>query len=292
MQDNDDTISKNIKTNKFGEGEVEHFQMVYDTLDLISKAGEIKEKYDIDLNSFVKEICFNNIISAINDYFLCFNNQLATMSPEQIIELLSDPNLKNSMNDFTVAMENEDYELAASILKPLSSMFKCDSDVTADDLKNPDSELNKKGVQFKNQFKDNYLELANKYTVINNMDVIELENFWSTAYGYSSMLYGDKENQTIYFAPPRPKTDHQTMMKDPKYKDCFTTAGVKISAKLLAASGTLATALANCGGWVNPYMIGGCMTVATGAYAFTVWSAYDTYNTSVENCMFHYQQGY
>jgi hypothetical protein len=69
---------------------------------------------------------------------------------------------------------------------------------------------------------------------------------------------------------------------------CIQDAGLACTAALTLATVSYTISLANCSAYVIPWAIGACLIVNTVIYAAACYSAYDTYNTKVENCNFRY----
>ncbi|MFV0501453.1 MAG: hypothetical protein ACK5MH_07700 [Bacteroidales bacterium] len=259
--------------------------IIFDTIEVFHKASRIEEEYNIDLNSFVQEIYFQNLVAAINEQFLCFNNYLQTLSPNEIQELFNNIEFNDMLNQFSIAMENEDYDLAVNIIEPLSSLFKCNKDLTGEDFKYINSEVNERRLLFQNRINENITELSNKYNKLSNIEEEEFEFILSTAFEYSGMLYGDQENQNIFFAPPgaNPQS-HNEMMKDPAYRSCYETAGAGLSLGLGTASTKLAIKSAKCGLKVIPALIGRCIAIEIVSYGIEVYGLCNVYNLTIENC--------
>ncbi|MFV0500147.1 MAG: hypothetical protein ACK5MH_00965 [Bacteroidales bacterium] len=281
--------ANNNQTNQYSLKRLENSPIIFDTLEVLHKANRIEEEYNIDLNSFVQEIYFQNLVAAINEQFLCFNNYLQTLSPNEIQEVLNNIEFNDMINQFSIAMENEDYDLAASIIAPLSSLFKCDGSLVAEDFQDVNSEVNNRIVYTQTVIKESMTELSESYG-ISHIGEEELEFILSTAFEYSGMQYGNQENQNIFFAPPgaNPNT-HDVMMKDSAYKKCYNTAGAVFSAGLAVLSTKLAINSAKCGFQIVPALIARCLAMEVMWYGLDVISAGITYNVAVNLCAKDYQ---
>jgi hypothetical protein len=123
-------------------------------------------------------------------------------------------------------------------------------------------------------------ELRISYPQINNMSESDYALLLLTAF-QASYLYGNTKLDfpLINFLP------------QPDFlKDCINTAAVKATASITAATTALTIGLAGCAKAINPWAIGGCMIVQAGFYAYAVYQAWDSYNTSVELCNLKYKK--
>lgn len=264
----------------------ENVYVSYDTISIYERSAEIKNKYGIDLDLFVKDANFQGIVCSMNNDFSCFVNAISKMSQEEILALVNNPSLSDNFQAFYNAMDVQDYELALELIRPLSSVFKCEGEMALDDLINKESDLYAKINN--NKINENYNALKSTYSVLSELSDNEVELVLSTAFEFSGMRYGNEENQSIFFVPPPPDgiITQEMMMKDPTYKSCYETAGLIFTGAMGVAAGMYTYYMAACA--LSTIGAPLCMMLRTAMFAYTIVQACNTYNTAITNCSLNY----
>jgi hypothetical protein len=122
-------------------------------------------------------------------------------------------------------------------------------------------------------------ELRAAYPQINEMSESDYRLLLSTAF-QASYIYGESQ---LEFPIP------SFLPSGAALQNCLTNAGLVMTGALTIATVEYTASMASCGGFIVPMAIGACMVVSTVLYGYSVYSAYQSYQTSVALC--HYQYG-
>ncbi len=270
------SYTQNLKP-KFGKDSllwVENFQ-------LEARMSECKERFGLDIYEFALAPDLTAIEEELNYFFGCFQERIENMSPEEISAMFGIENFEEDFKLLTEYLQKGEYEKASLMYEKVAPLIHCE-------WKHGDDYMELNGEKYdipmqiimahSSRIKEHMEGLYKEFPVLLGMEEKDVQMALETAFFTSIVHYG----KGIKLPNTKLPSGAGAL------KDCQNSAGYAITAELAIASTSYTIGLASCGSFVVPWAIAACALGYSGAYAYAVYSAHQSYKTAMELCQYKY----